>query len=1029
MLSPTKEYFPIFNLLQNKFYYLTIFIAFCLKISAQQITLNNLKQIANAYICYDGTTRKFGLQSLDKKTQLLPTEYDDFSETGKYYAHYIKMTKNGVTGVYDILTSQIFIKPNYTTIDIKEFPSAGTQGKYYKVIKNYFITSNYIDKNTRNKGLHDEKGEVLACDYESISLLKSANTDSTAIFVVRKRQGPLLLYDYRHRQFLPHTFSNIEAESGSNREIRYRVLVDRKIGVVDDHFNWVIEPRYKEIFVYDRYRDSRYPAGEKSIYVLKVSDSTWTFTNYSSPKITADQPLYTSIRNYDEYVNVYKGKKLGLVNLEHKQILPCEYVELSPFERSPNLWTAYVGNRYGIVNINNEKLCAFKYTAIQEIKPPYVLLYTNETFKIFNTKTRKTDSRVFTPSGYLSYDESTILSAKLNNKIVLLDSNLVIKKSFDHEPIQDEQSMTMDTDNSIQVDTKGPDYFTTPPEPQKGGGKGDGSGVKIKKATKYTVITQANLQGVVDNESGKEVVKPIYKRIIVKQNASAQGILNFVGYQMDNEFGVIDLKTGKTVFSDEMSALSIKRHGPSQQNLMYFELEYTVNNTIRKAIADTIGVLTKALYDQVASFSDNGTLLTLSYYENGIRYSDMYDLDNKKYIIKKTQVIQNINTMTKLHHFLVVKDSLYGVINQEGRVVIPLKYKHLSFDRSDKLLKSSDKFGIVVSKKNKYAALIIDRNGKTKFTDFYDSIYHGVNDLVIVKKNNKYGLININSSEKVMTIDKQLISILQPRATEIQYFVYAIDKGLHRVYDSQFKLLAENNDSVLYIGNNTFGYLQKSGYKLYNTLTASVSPFSYTFLSPINNNNLFVIRNDSVLSINNNEEILRLWDTKHSSHIISRDTYPSTELLISAFAKSLESDSTATLMQWCKNVAQDLTLYHYFESKKINDKIIHKTGSELKSTDTQKNAEALFSVYVKLYDALHERYNKDFVIEDFRLVRDLDGMSKNALRNRSNNTYQYYYEPVLNFKINNTYYIYKMGFLFNELDKMYVYPNEAVRTN
>jgi hypothetical protein len=133
-------------------------------------------------------------------------------------------------------------------------------------------------------------------------------------------------------------------------------------------------------------------------------------------------------------------------------------------------------------------------------------------------------------------------------------------------------------------------------------------------------------------------------------------------------------------------------------------------------------------------------------------------------------------------------------------------------------------------------------------------------------------------------------------------------------------------------------------------------------------------------------------------------------------------------MQWCKNVAPDLTLNHYFESKKINDRIINKTGSELKSVDTQKNAEALYSVYNKLYEALHEMYNNDFVIEEVRLITALDGTSKNSVKNKSNNTYQYYYEPVISFKIKNTYYQYKMGFLFNEFSKLYVYPNEPVRT-
>ncbi len=130
-------------------------------------------------------------------------------------------------------------------------------------------------------------------------------------------------------------------------------------------------------------------------------------------------------------------------------------------------------------------------------------------------------------------------------------------------------------------------------------------------------------------------------------------------------------------------------------------------------------------------------------------------------------------------------------------------------------------------------------------------------------------------------------------------------------------------------------------------------------------------------------------------------------------------------MTWSQKVAQDLTLYNYFESKKVNDKIIQKTGCVFKSPDTQKNAEALFALYNKLYDALHEVYGKEFNIE-YLPPGFIDDKSITYLRNKINDTDVAYNKPVIFFKIQNTIYQFEMGYIFNEFNKLFVYPNEGV---
>ncbi len=473
------------------FPFILAFAFFC-PLSAQQIVLANLKQFANVLVTYDQDTKKYGLQTADKKTQLLPNEYDHFANEGYHYKRFMKMTKNGYAGIYDCLNHKVVIEPIYNSIEIKELPVPRADYKYFKDNKYYFLTSKNLGKGKKSMGLHDGNAEVLPCEYENIRLINSKNTDSVLIFSTKKGQESLKFFDYTHRQFLTQTFSHIETEMNSNGQTRYKVISNGKVGVVDAELNWVIDANYLEIMIYDQYNHFKYPGAEEFIYVLKVSDSTYTFTNYSKPNITNTQPQYSQVRNYDKYIYVYKGKKLGLVTLEHKQILPCQYGDLSPFEHSANLWIAYANKYYGIVNLNNEKICAFAYTSIEEIKSPYVLLYKGETFTIFNTKTRKTDSRIFKSSGYTNYDESQyILSATLNNKVVLLDSNLVIKKTFIDPPMTEQiadQVGLINTDGDGDGDPDHGNDQAIPYDPSiNGAGRGDIKNSKTQSRSRLSM--------------------------------------------------------------------------------------------------------------------------------------------------------------------------------------------------------------------------------------------------------------------------------------------------------------------------------------------------------------------------------------------------------------------------------------------------------------------------------------------------------------------------------------------------------------
>lgn len=85
----------------------------------------------------------------------------------------------------------------------------------------------------------------------------------------------------------------------------------------------------------------------------------------------------------------------------------------------------------------------------------------------------------------------------------------------------------------------------------------------------------------------------------------------------------------------------------------------------------------------------------------------------------------------------VAKNGKYGYIDQDGEVVIPLQYeRHIG-----------DQFyeGYAVVRKNGKDG-VIDKTGRIVIEFLYDELHRSTKDLLIAKKREKYGIVNINKT-------------------------------------------------------------------------------------------------------------------------------------------------------------------------------------------------------------------------------------------------------------------------------------------
>ncbi|KAF5029099.1 WG containing repeat protein [anaerobic digester metagenome] len=112
---------------------------------------------------------------------------------------------------------------------------------------------------------------------------------------------------------------------------------------------------------------------------------------------------------------------------------------------------------------------------------------------------------------------------------------------------------------------------------------------------------------------------------------------------------------------------------------------------------------------------------------------------------------------------MVMRDSLYGYINQKGKEVIPCKYKHLGYEIHNNR--------VFYQENNKYGFL--DTTGKVVVAPVYDRVFDFIIDVTAVQKGEKWALIN----------DKGKL---------VTEFIYDMIVG-HTWYDQQFVVVYQNN--------------------------------------------------------------------------------------------------------------------------------------------------------------------------------------------------------------------------------------------
>lgn len=147
----------------------------------------------------------------------------------------------------------------------------------------------------------------------------------------------------------------------------YTIYENGKWGVINTNQKIIIEPTYEEMIII--------PNSSKPIFICTINSNYETntfetkvlddknkelYTNYDKVEVIYNNDKSNNLWYENNILKVQKDGKYGLINLDGKELLNCDYDDIKPIEGTKNVLITIKEGKQGIVNnlgnviINNE---------------------------------------------------------------------------------------------------------------------------------------------------------------------------------------------------------------------------------------------------------------------------------------------------------------------------------------------------------------------------------------------------------------------------------------------------------------------------------------------------------------------------------------------------------------------------------------------------------------------------------------------------------------------------------------------------
>ena len=223
----------------------------------------------------------------------------------------------------------------------------------------------------------------------------------------------------------------------------YTVYENGKFGVINNEGETVINPEYTEIVLI--------PNKDVPIFIctydLNDQDGTYKtkVINQKNEEIFKEYSKVEAIDNFDSKQNIWyeddvlrveKDGKYGLINFEGKEVLPCDYDEITALKGVTNNLLVKKDGKVGLVNEKGQTIVNTEYKDIKTLKEgyknEYIIVDENNQYGIISTTGTVIIEPKYEDVKYLNNSEMFAIKDAGVWKLINKDNQILIDGGYDN---------------------------------------------------------------------------------------------------------------------------------------------------------------------------------------------------------------------------------------------------------------------------------------------------------------------------------------------------------------------------------------------------------------------------------------------------------------------------------------------------------------------------------------------------------------------------------------------------------------------
>lgn len=223
----------------------------------------------------------------------------------------------------------------------------------------------------------------------------------------------------------------------------YTIYENGKFGVINNEGETVINPEYTEIVLI--------PNKDVPIFIctydLNDQDGTYKtkVINQKNEEIFKEYSKVEAIDNFDSKQNIWyeddvlrveKDGKYGLINFEGKEVLPCDYDEITALKGVTNNLLVKKDGKVGLVNEKGQTIVNTEYKDIKTLKEgyknEYIIVNDNNQYGIISTTGTVIIEPKYEDVKYLNNSEMFAIKDAGVWKLINKDNQILIDGGYDN---------------------------------------------------------------------------------------------------------------------------------------------------------------------------------------------------------------------------------------------------------------------------------------------------------------------------------------------------------------------------------------------------------------------------------------------------------------------------------------------------------------------------------------------------------------------------------------------------------------------